>query len=259
MYHSVSDQATKKYRPFAVPSALFTQQMEYLRQQAYTPITVTHLINIRDGKAAWPEKPVLLTFDDGMQDFYTGAFPILQQYRFPATLYIVAGHMNGTSRWLQHEGEANRPMLTWKQLAEIDAGGIECGGHTLSHPQLDMIPLPRAREEITRCKQILEEHLGHEVQSFAYPYGYLTVAVKQTVQAAGYTSACAVKHGMSTETTDCFALSRLMVGPETHIQALEALLTRGHTSALTSVYKRVRTPVWRVIRQARSLGNKTSL
>lgn len=255
MYHSVSEQAAPKYRPFAVSPVLFTQHLEYLGQQAYIPITVTQLIHARDGKAALPEKPVLLTFDDGMQDFYTEALPILQKYRFPATLYVVAGYMNSTSRWLQHEGEANRLMLTWEQLIEIDASGIECGGHTLSHPQLDMIPLSRAREEIVRCKQILEEHLGHEIHSLAYPYGYFNSAIKQEVQAAGYTSACTVKHEMCSEMTDRFALTRLMVEPTTRVHLLEALLTRGHTSVLQKTYRRVRTPIWRVIRQARAWGN----
>jgi peptidoglycan/xylan/chitin deacetylase (PgdA/CDA1 family) len=253
MYHSVSDQATRKYSPFAVSPALFAQQMEYLHQQHYTPITVTNFMEIRTrGEQPLPEKPVLLTFDDGLADFYTGALPILQQYNFPATLYVVTGFMNGTSRWLLSEGEGNRPMLTWEQLAEIQAAGVECGGHTHTHPQLDTISLARARNEITQCKKILEDHLGQEVRSFAYPYGYHTNAVKQAVQDAGYTSACAVKYEMCAEDTDLFALKRLMVGPTTTLAALEALLTTGYTSVLTGMYKRARTPVWRVVRRAKA-------
>jgi peptidoglycan/xylan/chitin deacetylase (PgdA/CDA1 family) len=252
MYHSVSDHATRKYSPFAISPALFAQQMDYLRQQSYTPITVTHLMEIRASGEQLPAKPVLLTFDDGLEDFYTGALPILQQYGFPATLYVVTGFMNGTSRWLLSEGEGDRPMLTWEKLAEIHAAGIECGGHTHTHPQLDTVPLARARDEITQCKKILEDHLGHAVQSFAYPYGYHTNAVKQAVQEAGYTSACAVKYEMCAENTDLFALKRLMVGPTTDLTALEALLTTGYTSVLTGMYKRARTPVWRIVRRAKA-------
>jgi peptidoglycan/xylan/chitin deacetylase (PgdA/CDA1 family) len=164
----------------------------------------------------------------------------------------VTGYMNGTSRWLLAEGEGNRPMLTWERLAEIQAAGVECGGHTHYHPQLDTIPLTRAREEIVQCKKILEDRLGRQIYSFAYPYGYHTAAVKQAVQEAGYTSACAVKYEMCAENTDPFALKRLMVGPTTTIPALEALLTTGYTSALTSIYKRARTPVWRIVRRAKA-------
>jgi peptidoglycan/xylan/chitin deacetylase (PgdA/CDA1 family) len=252
MYHSVSDHATRKYSPFAISPALFAQQMDYLRQQSYTPITVTRLMEIRTRGEQWPTKPVLLTFDDGLEDFYTGALPILQQYDFPATLYVVTGFMNGTSRWLLSEGEGNRPMLTWEKLAEVQAAGVECGGHTHTHPQLDTLPFARARDEIIQCKQILEDHLGHAVQSFAYPYGYHTGAVKQAVQEAGYTSACAVKYEMCAENTDLFALKRLMVGPTTDLTALEALLTTGYTSVLTGMYKRARTPVWRIVRRAKA-------
>ena len=253
MYHSVSDHATPKYSPFAISPILFAQQMEYLRQQSYTPITVTSFMEIRTkGEQPLPDKPVLLTFDDGLEDFYTGALPILQQYNFPATLYVVTGFMNGTSRWLLSEGEGNRPMLNWGQLAEIQAAGVECGGHTHTHPQLDTISLTRAIDEVTECKKILEDHLGQAVQSFAYPYGYHTNAVKQAVQDAGYTSACAVKYEMCAEDTDRFALKRLMVGPTTDLHALEALLTTGYTSLLTGIYKRARTPVWRVVRRAKA-------
>jgi peptidoglycan/xylan/chitin deacetylase (PgdA/CDA1 family) len=253
MYHSVSDHATRKYSPFAITPALFAQQVEYLQQQNYTPLTVTQFMEIRTRKEQpLPEKPVLLTFDDGLGDFYTGAFPILQQYHFPATLYVVTGFMNGTSRWLQPEGEGERPMMTWEQLTEVHAGGVECGGHTHYHPQLDTVPLSRAKNEIVQCKKILEDHLGQEIRSFAYPYGYHTTAVKQAVQDAGYTSACAVKYEMCSDTTDLFALKRLMVGPTTTLQALEALLTTGYTSAITGMYKRARTPVWRIVRRAKA-------
>lgn len=253
MYHSVSNQATRKYSPFAISPALFAEQMEYLHQKSYTPLTVTQLMKIRTTtEQPLPEKPVLLTFDDGLEDFYTGAFPVLQQYHFSATLYVVTGFMNGTSRWLLAEGEGNRPMMTWEMLTEVRDGGVECGGHTHTHPQLDTISLSKAKNEISQCKKILEDRLGQEIHSFAYPYGYHTNEVKQAVQEAGYTSACAVKYEMSSETTDLFALKRLMVGPTTNIPALEALLTTGYTSALTSIYKRARTPVWRIVRRAKA-------
>ncbi|HEY0755328.1 MAG TPA: polysaccharide deacetylase family protein [Ktedonobacteraceae bacterium] len=257
MYHSISDQATPAYRPFAVPPALFAQQMEYLHQQNYTPLTVTQFMEIRAaGKQTLPAKPVLLTFDDGLEDFYTGAFPLLRRYGFPATLYVVTGFMHKTSRWLKEDGEGERPMMTWEQLATVQAGGIECGGHTHSHPQLDTMPFTQARAEIVLCKKLLEEHLGRKVSSFAYPYGYHTAAMKQAVRAAGYTSACAVKYEMCSEITDPFALKRLLVGPATDIPALSALLDTKHTSALTGIYKSARVPVWRMVRRAKAPASR---
>src|SRR5713101_1852063 len=141
MYHSISEHAAPRFKPFAVSPTLFVEHMAYLHQHAYTPITVTQLINTRSkGSSALPEQPVVLTFDDGFADFYTEALPVLQRYGFVATLYVTTAFVNATSRWLQQEGEAERLMLTWEQLAEVNAHGIECGAHSHSHAQLDMLP-----------------------------------------------------------------------------------------------------------------------
>lgn len=250
MYHSISEQATKKYRPFAISPALFAQQVAYLHEQAYTPITVSEFIAGKaSGGAGLPVRPVLITFDDGFEDFYTGAFSTLREYNFKATLYIVTKYVEGTSRWLQREGEADRPMLTWDQVREISAVGIECGGHTHTHPQLDTIAHSRVREEVSTCKKILEEHLGQEVRSFAYPFGYHTEAIKQIVREAGYSSACAVRYEMCSEETDQFALTRLKVGPTTSVAKLESLLTSDTSSMFVEAYKRARVPLWRIARR----------
>jgi peptidoglycan/xylan/chitin deacetylase (PgdA/CDA1 family) len=249
MYHSVSDHASRRFRPFAVSPALFADHLAYLHQHAYTPLTVTQFINARArGGSGLPERPVILTFDDGFADFYTWAFPVLQKYGFNATLYVATAFVNGTSLWL-HREEANRLMLTWNQLTEISAGGIECGGHSHSHPQLDTLPLSMVCDEIVQCKRLLEHHLDQEVSSFAYPYGYHTAAIKQMVGEAGYTSACAVKYEMCSETTDPFALTRLMVRPVTSVDALATLLSSGYPTVFTEVYKRARIPVWRFARR----------
>jgi peptidoglycan/xylan/chitin deacetylase (PgdA/CDA1 family) len=254
MYHSISQYATPKYKPLAVPPALFALHMAYLHQHGYTPITVTQFINAGGkGGSTLPERPVILTFDDGFADFFTEAFPVLQRYGFTATLYVATAFINGTSRWLQHEGETTRPMLTWHQLTEISTAGIECGGHSHCHPQLDTLSIEAARNEIVQCKRLLEHHLGQEVFSFAYPYGYHTTTIKQLVREAGYTSACAVKYEMSSETSDPFALARLMVKPDTSVDALAALLTTHYPSVVTMMYKRARVPVWRVTRRCSTL------
>ncbi len=233
---------------FAVPPARFTDQMAYLHAHGYTPMTVTQLVQC----TALPEKPVILTFDDGMADFYTEAWPILTHYHFPATLYIVTAFVNGTCDWLTHEGESSRLMVTWEQISHMQAAGIECGAHTHSHPQLDMLSPEKAHDEITTSKKLLEEHLGQSVTSFAYPYGYYTTTIQQQVQAAGYTSACAVNHAMHTSGTHPFTLSRLMVKASTTLEDFSTLLTGKSTykTTLFTTYARMRTPVWQMVRRS---------
>ncbi len=254
MYHSISTQATSRFRQFAVPQGQFAEHMFYLYEHAYTPISVTRLVQAlfsgNTASTALPERPIIITFDDGFADFYTGALPVLKQYGFTATLYIATAFVNGTSRWLQREGEAKRPMVSWDQVTEISAQGIECGAHSHHHLQLDTLPQGVAREEIVQSKRILEDHLGLEISSFAYPFGYSSPMVRQLVRDAGFTSACAVKHALSSATSDPFALARLMVHADTSVNVFATLLNSGRSaSLLTTMYQRARTPVWQIARR----------
>jgi peptidoglycan/xylan/chitin deacetylase (PgdA/CDA1 family) len=248
MYHSIAHNSARRFKPFSVSPTLFAEQMAYLSQHAYTPLTVTQFITMRS-HATLPARPVVLTFDDGFADFASHALPILQKYGFAATLYVATAYVNATSRWLFREGEDQRRMLTWSQLLEVSRCGIECGAHSHSHSQLDVVPLTTAREEIVRSKQLLEQQMGVAVSSFAYPFGYTTSSVKEIVRAVGFTSACAVKHTMSTTTTDPFALARLMVKADCDVDAFAALLN-GHLPALIeSIYMRSRTPLFQLARR----------
>ncbi len=273
MYHSISCNASSRFRQFTVSPALFAEQMAYLHQQAYTPITVTQYVRAQfQRETELPEHPIVLTFDDGFADFLTAALPVLTQYNFAATLYVSTAFVGGTSRWLRREEETGRLMLTWEQLAEISSCGIECGAHSHNHRQLDIIsscgiecgahshnhrqldtlPNPAAWDEIMQSKKLLEDHLRQEIFSFAYPFGYQSAQARQLVREAGYTSACAVKHQMSSENDEAFSLARLMVSADTNMEEYVALLTGRSSSPATAVYKiyaRARTPVWQLVRR----------
>ncbi|GLV59238.1 hypothetical protein KDH_60650 [Dictyobacter sp. S3.2.2.5] len=260
MYHSISSTTNSRFSPFTVSPELFTEQMSYLTTHGYTPITVTQFMQARTHNGcALPEKPVVLTFDDGFADFLMYAVPILRQFNFAATLYVSTAFLDGTSLWLRKEGETQRRMLTSSELRQVDTYGIECGGHTHRHPQLDMLPPQMAREEIVICKDVLEQILGHAVSSFAYPFGYYTPRIQQFVHDAGYISACAVRHMMSSEQTDPFALARLWVKPTTTPDLFGRLLDGVGMSTLQTFYLQMRTPVWRVVRRCSSLGHSVEV
>lgn len=247
MYHSVSERARPRFRKFALAPALFAEQMAYLAQHHYTTLTVSQYVSLQNSGAALPESVVVLTFDDGFADFYSDALPVLKQHDFSATLYVATAFVDDTSRFLRREGETTRPMLTWDRLIEIAAAGIECGAHSHQHEQLDVLPGKMARAEIARSKQVLEEKLSRPVASFAYPYGYYQSAVKHMVQAAGYSSACAVRYRMSSPADDPFALSRLIVTADTGLERFIKLVD-GCGPQLHPGYERARARGWRCIR-----------
>lgn len=252
MYHSISNYYTSpKFRPCVVSPELFEQHLSYLDQHHYTPVTVTHLAQaMAQGGQGLPARPVVLTFDDGYADFYTDALPRLKRYGFAATLYIPTAFVGNTSRWLERMGEGMRPLLTWEQVAEISASGIECGAHTHSHPPLDWMPLTRAWDEIVHSKELLEDHLGQPVLSFAYPYGYYSARVKKLVQAAGFVSACAVKLAMSSLRDDPYALARLAITLESDIPTFDAALGTGGGSLVSSPLKQARAEMRQHMRSA---------
>ncbi|MBN9391443.1 MAG: polysaccharide deacetylase family protein [Chloroflexi bacterium] len=254
MYHSISNEASPAFKPYTVAPEMFEKHLAYLSQHDYCALTVTQLAAILAKPvpaAELPPRPIVLTFDDGFEDFYTCAWPALQRFKLPATLYVVAGGVGGTSTWLKREGESRRRMLSWDQLAELCAGGIECGGHSLTHPQLDLLPASRASREIIDCKLMLEEKLGRKIYSFAYPHGYHTRSIQRMVREAGYSSACAVKYAMSATNDDIWGLSRLFVSNQVDEQRLGQLLT-GQNNPLIGPVKRWLAPAWRLKRRLAS-------
>jgi peptidoglycan/xylan/chitin deacetylase (PgdA/CDA1 family) len=252
MYHSISSHAGPRFRQWTVAPERFEEHLAYLAQSHYTPVTITELVASRTrGDETLPAQPVVMTFDDGYADFHENALPALHRHGFRATLYIPTAYVGGTSGWLQPEGEASRPMLTWSQMREVVATGIECGGHTHTHPHLDAISAVAAGDEIVTCKRLLEEHLGREVASFAYPHGWHTSAVRRMVRAAGYTSGCAVKNMPNSSTDDPFNLARLAVTADTDVEALMGLLTC-HVSRIEATLRQAARPLWRFLSRPRS-------
>jgi peptidoglycan/xylan/chitin deacetylase (PgdA/CDA1 family) len=255
MYHSISQHAESAdpgYKALCVAPTLFETQIDYLCRNGYTFLSVTQLVDALKGKTALPDRPVVITFDDGYADFYYQALPILSRYHVTATLYVTTAFVEKTSLWLRWKEETGHPILTWNQIVEISKSGIECGAHTHSHPKLDRLPLAMARDEIKRSKDLLEQHLGQQVTSFAYPYGFYTSDVRRLVKEAGFTSACAVNEALCSDEADHFTLDRLMVTPNMDVSAFELLLTPQGSSQLRQCYKRARFLAGQMLRSGRA-------
>jgi peptidoglycan/xylan/chitin deacetylase (PgdA/CDA1 family) len=246
IYHSISSDPVAWIRPFAVTPETFRRHLDLVLDRGATPMTVSAFAEAMTDGAGLPERPVLITFDDGFADFVDEALPAMVERRIVSTLYVTTGFVGaGAGRPEAHGAR----MLDWAQLEEVGAGGVEVGAHGHSHVQLDAIPSSRAAEEIVRSRSLLEDRLGREVPSFAYPHGYSSPRVRRLVREAGYRSACGVKNTFSSPADDRFALARLMVHSDTPSARIEAWLA-GEGAPAARAGESVRTRLWRSYRRA---------
>jgi peptidoglycan/xylan/chitin deacetylase (PgdA/CDA1 family) len=141
-------------------------------------------------------------------------------------------------------------MLTWSELRQVAASGVEVGGHGHDHASLDLLPHREAARQVTTCKRLIEERLEAEVRSFAYPHGHHSPRVREAVRAAGYSSACAVKNARSRADDDLWTLARVMFERDDGVGRLREAC-EGDLYPLSWRGERPRTRAWRVVRRVR--------
>ncbi len=255
MYHSVSSQADGRYGRWCVSPGTFRQHMSILADGNYTVLTVGDLVARMKSRLALPDRCVALTFDDGLRDFVTDAAPILKQFGFPATLYVVAGLVGQTSVWLKELGEGSRPMLRQEDLGSLVDQGVEIGAHSMTHPALDILSPAEATFEIERSRSELERMISAPVRSFAYPHGYASRTTKRIVRSAGFSSAVRVRDAFSAVGEDLFGLSRLII-TEKHQPVAFTSLLEGQGAPIAPRQERLAGYCWRAVRRIRKRWSK---
>ncbi|MEE1929248.1 polysaccharide deacetylase family protein [Streptomyces sp. TRM 70351] len=193
MYHTIARFPAPAARRLSVSPEAFAAQMELLAERRHTPLTVSELARAWRGGGPLPRRPVLVTFDDGYAGVHRHALPVLTRLGFSATLFAATGWLRGP----QHCGGAPDAMLDWAQLRELADTGVEIGGHSHSHPQLDQLGDAALRREVGHCRALLADALGRAPRSFAYPFGYSSRRVRDAVRTAGFTQSLAVRNALA--------------------------------------------------------------
>ncbi|MFC9909154.1 polysaccharide deacetylase family protein [Streptomyces sp. NPDC059862] len=253
MYHAVATDPNDATRALSVTPDAFAQQMAVIGDLGLTPVTTADLAaRWRTGRPL-PPRPVLVTFDDGYEGVHRHALPVLAKHGFPATLFVSTGWLRGA----YDTGGGLDRMLDWDQVRELADAGVEIGGHSHSHPQLDQLDDDALRFELTRCRDIVAGELGALPVSFAYPYGYSSRRVRQEVRATGYAQALAVGNDLAGRRQGPYALRRVTVRRSTGLEEFERLI-EGRSIARAFARDRALTKGYAMVRRARQVRRKAT-
>jgi len=142
-YHHVGERREPLgHRRLWTSAERFREQMGYLAEKGYRCLSLRDGESLLEGKEPIPPRVTALTFDDGYENFYEFAWPVLRQYGFSATVFVVTNDVGGLSQW--DPGSAT-PLMNWDKLCELARHGIEIGSHTASHPRLTQLSAADAR------------------------------------------------------------------------------------------------------------------
>jgi peptidoglycan/xylan/chitin deacetylase (PgdA/CDA1 family) len=169
MYHSISDNLFAKSHPYYQINTspnVFARQMRWLRQNGYRTMDLPEMLAAMQAGQDL-SKIVVITFDDGYQDFYTDALAVMKQCGFTATIFLATNRIQDVS--VRVEGA---DYLTWRDVRELHAEGIQFGSHTVTHPDLRSLGPEQIDYELGYSKEIIEQKLGAQVPSFSYPFAF---------------------------------------------------------------------------------------
>ncbi|MFA5925851.1 MAG: polysaccharide deacetylase family protein [Parcubacteria group bacterium] len=178
----------------SVDPETFGKELAWLKKNGYTTIPIR---GIEDGKV--PEKSVVLSFDDGYEDFYSAALPLLQKYEFGASVGIITSKINQAG------------YLSDSQIMDLITNNIEVVSHSESHPDLTKISPDKAQKEIRESKNFLENKLGISIGSFVYPSGEYNGEIEKIVKDSGYLTALTTQPGMADAKGNLLELKRIRI------------------------------------------------
>jgi len=186
MYHYVDDEPPPA-GPYAdgltVRTPDFVEELEYLAENGYQAVRLSDVYLAMAGLKELPAKSVALTFDDGGLDNYTVAFPLLKQYGFTATFFVI-------TKTVGRNGQ-----MSWEQLQEMVAAGMSVQSHSVSHPDLRGVSDEKLRSELVDSRQAITEAVGEPGYAFCYPSGACDERVVEAVRSAGYVMAVVTDKG----------------------------------------------------------------
>lgn len=206
MYHSVTPGNGRPDWPWAISLQRFRSQLDFLAEGGWATPTMAELAAAPE---KWTGRTVVITFDDGYVD-NLAAWEELQKRGMRATWFMVSGSLGREPGW-PSDGRPAIRLLDAAELRAMRTGGMEIGSHTANHVRLTQADDKLLSAELSDSKATLEDALGGEISSFAYPYGAWDARCANAVREAGYRAACTTRTGWALRDGDPWLLRRLTV------------------------------------------------
>ncbi|WP_413438376.1 polysaccharide deacetylase family protein [Sulfuriferula sp. GW1] len=206
MYHSVTGGGGRPNWPWAVSMQRFRDQLDFLAETGWATPTMAELVAAPE---KWTGRTAVITFDDGYVD-NLAAWEELQKRGMRATWFMVSGSVGREPSWPTDGRPAGR-LLNAAELRTMQASGMEVGSHTANHVRLTQADDKLLSAELNDSKAALEDALGSEISSFAYPYGAWDARCASAVRESGYRAACTTRTGWALRDDDPYLLRRLTV------------------------------------------------
>ena len=208
MYHQVGEFA----RPAAHRAAYchidrFRSQLRYFKRFGYNVLSLAQAHAALFEGAPLPPRSVVLTFDDGYENFREHAWPALQEHGFPATVFLVSSLLGRTARWLVND-DPQPPLMSASTVRQLHREGVHIGSHAVSHTRLSTLSPDQIRAEVFDSKAALEDVLGASVPDFCYPYGDYNPVARDLVREAGYRTGLTCIRGAANLADNPFEIPR---------------------------------------------------
>lgn len=210
MYHSVADEGVSKLARYRVSRKMFHSQMAWLRHHGYHSISSEELVWFIANKHPFVGRPVLISFDDGFQDFADNAWQVLQVHDLRPEIFVVTDLVGGVAAW---DSNAGPPAALMKAatISRLAAEGVHFGSHLASHRAADGLSTEELAAELTRSAAVLHEWLGKPPFAFAAPFGLTDERVRVLAAECGFKAGFSSEDGLANLNSDPLHLPRIEV------------------------------------------------
>lgn len=215
MYHMIGN---VKDNDAVLSEANFRQQMKFLKDNDFHPISMQQLYDYMVNNKPVPIRPVVITFDDGYPDTYSIVMPVMKEYGFKCTVFIPTYDADQGTR------------LKWDQIKEMQKSGMDICSHGYRHERMPNMTAAALAEEINKSQAELKQQLGIQNEFFCYPYGGYNPTAEAALKKAGIKMAVTMDPGWANYGENPYAVERIWIGNAVDIDNFKERVTKENYS-----------------------------